>query len=116
MSIEEKIKLLGEDVQPRLTEDEVITILESKDVQSSRSGNPATHRFIVGYDLLFRLMRSKTPETIEPTGHGVIYTFALEDVPTVDEETLKELGRQGFYYDRYARRFAYNVREVHGHR
>lgn len=99
-----------------LSEEDVIRILESEEVQKSRSGNPATHSFMCGYEMLFSCMAPKTPEHIEPTGHGVIYTFTLEQLPKLDEMTLREVGRQGFYFDKYAKRFAYNVREFHGHR
>lgn len=99
-----------------MTEAQARSILESDEVQKSRSGNPTGHRFITGYELLLRGCVIGTTEQIHPTNYGVIYTFTLDQLPHLEEITLKEVGRQGFYLDLHSKRFAYNVLEPHGRR
>lgn len=72
--------------------------------------SPITHTFAVGYDMLWVMAREKVGEQLSVAtkdGIGIIYTFKVDDLPGLEEETVKQLGRMGWFFDEESSRMAY---------
>lgn len=92
-----------------MSPEEVKKILNSPEAKwRSNTESPVSHSFVVGYEMLRRVAKNKIPEQLYAE-HDIIYSFKLEDLPGLEEMTVKEMGRLGWHFNEEHNCFAYFV-------